>query len=56
MSSPGASSPQRDSDSHRFSERTSPMKKPSWCQAPGTDGSALRSVVLWTEISAGSPR
>ena len=56
MSRPGASSPQRDSASHRLSERTSPMKVPSWCQAPGTDGAALRSVVLCIDISPGSPR
>ena len=34
MSRPGDSSPQRDSESHRLSARTSPMKAPSWCQAP----------------------
>ena len=55
-SRPGDSSPQRESESQRFSARTSPMNSPSWCQAPATVGSALRSVVFSTVIIGGSPR
>ena len=59
-SRPGATSPQRDSESHRLSARTSPMNVPSWCQAPGTVGVGLaqRGLVHGDQPAArrGSPR
>ena len=56
MSSPGASSPQCDRDSQTLSDRTAPMKEPSWCHAPVTDGSTFRNVVFLRDSTTGSPR
>ena len=39
-----------------FIDRTSPRKRPSWCQAPGVPGLAFRRVDFCSETAARSPR
>ena len=57
MSSPGASTPQGESASHRLSDRTSrPRNAPSWCQFVLVSVGTRRSVHLFADRAGRSPK